>query len=370
MMDTLPILQQFARFQMTESEALALQPELDKISNWPAFVEQIELYALSGFFLQHVKQHKLVIDQSVLLSLKALSLRHKSAAQARYETLALVQSAFAKADIPVVLLKGLALMPMLYGDEALRPMRDMDVLVPKPQLHQAAQILREQEFDLPREQPSKFMRGSHQLPNATKRVNGFLMSVEVHHNALSQDVRGSLDYTDIAANTQVVQWKSLSLLTLSHILMLHQLCRHLEGVHPGSVLKLINVMDVVGYAEMYIEQIDWSVVQRDYSHIINTLKCLHLITPLSEALQNRIGGVSAASPNGVGRIMAPLTTIFSSRYNVKQRYQMLFLPSDWWLHLYYNVDPVKSLWPIKLIRHPLTISWWLLQRLYSRLLGG
>jgi hypothetical protein len=49
---------------------------------------------------------------------------------------------------------------------------------------------------------------------------------------------------------------------------------------------------------------------------------------------------------------------------------LLFSPSDWWLHLYYNVDPSNSLLIVKTIRHPATILAWLGQRLSSRLLGG
>ena len=37
-----------------------------------------------------------------------------------------------------------------------------------------------------------------------------------------------------------------------------------------------------------------------------------------------------------------------------ERLQLLFRPSDWWLHLYYGVDPDKSLFWVKLPQWP---SW-------------
>ena len=64
-------------------------------------------------------------------------------------------------------------MPHIYKVAELRPMRDMDILMPVEQLQKAASVMRELGYNLPTEQPSKFMRDMHQLPNASKKVNGF-----------------------------------------------------------------------------------------------------------------------------------------------------------------------------------------------------
>jgi len=152
--------------------------------------------------------------------------------------------------------------------------------------------------------------------------------------------------------------------------MLHHVSRHLEALHPGAVLKLINVLDVIAYCETYIEEIDWPELQSRYSHVINTLHCLHLITPLPASLQAKIGPLASSSPQGVGEIMQPLTSIISKRNSFKERYKLLFKPSDWWLHLYYNVHPDKSLWRVKMGQHPLRLITWFWQRFYSRIRGG
>jgi len=74
--------------------------------------------------------------------------------------------------------------------------------------------------------------------------------------------------------------------------------------------------------------------------------------------------------SGVGEIMNPLTTIFTKRNSFKKKLNMLFLPSDWWLHLFYNTPLNRSLAPTKFVRHPITVAKWFIVRLYSRLLGG
>ena len=126
---------------------------------------------------------------------------------------------------------------MVYPSEELRPMRDLDVLVPLGKEQQAAKAIRAMGFDLPDFQPTKFMRNSHQLPNATKTVNGFNISLEIHHDALSRDVPESLVYEDVADNLQTIKWRELEIVTLDHEFMLHQVCRHLEGTHSGALLK-------------------------------------------------------------------------------------------------------------------------------------
>jgi hypothetical protein len=196
--------------------------------------------------------------------------------------------------------------------------------------------------------------------------------VEIHHDALSRDVPGHLFFEQVEPQLQTIAWRGLEFSTLSHEQMLHQVCKHLAGLHPGAILKLINVMDVVLYAEQYIDEINWPELHSKYSHVLNTLKCCHMIYPLSDQLQTKIGRTAFAQNElaGVGMIMLPLTHIINKRNSIAKQLELLFAPSDWWLHLYYNIDPNKSLLLVKWVRHPITIGHWLSKRLFSRLLGG
>ena len=364
------ILHKATAISLTETAAAELNALLAKATDWQLLLREAELYAVANLLYKHIVEHDLKIGAEERISLKALSMRHSLVANARYKTIAEISQVFTDNGIPMLALKGLALAPMIYPEDRLRPMRDMDILVPQDKEQLAAELLRGIGFKLPKQQANKYMRDSHQLPNATKKVDGFTISVEVHHDALSRDVVGNLRYEDLVDKIQKVQWREISLSTLGHTDMLHQISRHLEGLHPGAVLKLINVLDVVQYAEQYIDEINWQEIKTDYAHVINTLRCLHLISPLSDRLQNEIGGVTNAQPSGIGEIMLPLSTIFNQRSSVKQKFTLLFKPSDWWLYLYYNSSPTNSLWVIKYIRHPLRVITWLWQRLYSRLMGG
>jgi hypothetical protein len=360
----------FAHFEFDQEMASHAQRMLDQVDDWQEWVNQVELHALSGFVNKHIKDYQLSIPEQVKQVLIALNFRHSSAATARYKTLCLIDEAFSKSGIDYLALKGVALMPRLYQQGQLRPMRDMDLLLPKSQLMDAAQALKSVGFDLPNDQPSKYMRDVHQLPNATLDVDGFTSSVELHHNGLSREIDDNVFYPETESQLQTIQWQQLAFNGLDDVTMLHQVTRHLEGHHSGAVLKLINVMDVIGLANEVHKQGRWSELMRAYPHVINTLRCLHLHTPLPMALQQELSPLPHSKPKQVGQIMGALGPVLIDQKGVKNKLKALLLPSDWWLHLHYNVDPDRSLLWVKLVRHPFKVSDWLSRRLYSWIRRG
>ena len=358
------------RLDSADVDAHQLQQLLPKIIDWQNVLNILEENGLAPLFYSHLTHHSLFIDSNVSLALKALVLRHQSVSQARYQAVHELHQALVNASIPWIALKGLALASSLYPEVGQRPMRDMDILVPKKDLSRVADIMRSLGYTLPKEQPSRYMKGTHQLPNAEKIINGFTISIEIHHNAISQDAYDSLQFEDVDGLAEAVQWDDLSIPILPNELMLHQLCRHLEALHPGGNLKLINVIDVVSFVEKNIANLNWQLIFKQYSHVLNTLHCLNYIIPLSPELRRVINIQHQPILREVGQIMLPLSIIFNSRSSKLEKLRKLFLPPDWWLHLYYGVNPRYSLIFVKCIRHPLRLGLWLFNRLISRLLGS
>jgi len=336
----LPSVIALARYELVEEHLVHAQKTLFEETDWQTWINQIELHGLSGFVNKHMSEHDLPIPDALVIPLKALKTRHTAATQARYETLCEIDAIFKQYGIPYAALKGAALMPYLFKQGYLRPMRDMDLLLPRNCEQKAADCLREIGFDLPETQPSKFMRDMHQLPNATKTVNGMVCSVELHRNGISRDVGGQLFYPQSTDSFQIVAWDELEFQALEDVQMLHQVTKHLEGIHPGNFLKLINVMDVIMLAEHIRSSGQWTKLEQRYPHVINSLHCLHLLTPLPDSLQRQIC-CSSRVPSGVGQIMSSLSVILLGERSVSQKFKLLFLPSDWWMHLYYNVSPNK-----------------------------
>ncbi len=374
----LPSVVALARFSFTETELELAQAELRTVDDWQEWLDQVELHGLSGFINKHLQSHDLSIPPAVKLSLRALKIRHAAAADARYEVLADINAAFEQQAIPYLALKGAALMPHLYGEGYLRPMRDMDLLIPKSHEQRAVTAIRELGFEVPDRQPSRYMKNMHELPNATKHVNGFKCSVELHRDAVSREISGHLFFPEeplLADCTQRINWRQLALPAFDNVTMLHQVCRHLEGLHAGGVLKLINVMDVIGLALLVLQQGKWRVLESKHPHVLVSLSYLHLLTPLPSELVEVLQGEGTNKPavkplTGVGRIMVSLSSALTGKRSIIERFQLLFSPSDWWLRLHYNVRMQRSLFWVKWFRHPLKVSSWLVKRFYSGLMGG
>lgn len=354
-----------ARFDLNQVQIEYAHAQLKAVTDWTSWINQIELHGLSGFANKHIREHDLPVPKETKMSLRGLTIRHQATANARYQTLAEIDAAFTELGIAYLGLKGVALAPLIFVDDAMRPMRDMDLLLPRKDLNQAADAMRELGFHLPYEQDTKYQRDMHQLPNATKKVNGFTISVELHHDGISREVPGHFYYPESQSHMQRVQWRDFDFNALEDIRLTHQVSKHLEGLHAQALLKLINVVDVVGLSMRILQTDQWARLQSEYPHVINTLRCLHLYTPLPEPLQKKLAPLSELTVSGVGTIMGSMR----EPGPFKQRFRKLFLPSDWWMYLYYNVNPEKRLVWIKLVRHPLRLLNWLSRRLYSRALS-
>lgn len=359
-----------AQFSLQAECLTAAVAALEAEDDWQEWLANVELHGLSGLANKHLSEHDLPIPGAVAMQLKALKIRHTAAARARRKVLGQIDAAFKEQGIRYLALKGAALAPYVYKEEYLRPMRDMDLLIPLEQLDRSGQVLRSIGFEMEDEQPSKYMRDMHQLPNATKVIDGLTCSVELHRDGISREVPGHYYYPKDDALLQTIEWHQLSFLALDDVHMLHQVSRHLEGLHPAALQKLINVMDVIMLADKILQSGQWSRLELEFPHVINTLRCLHLLTPLPQSLQAKVADLPKTRPQGIGVIMGSLRSGLLEQEGLFAKLKPLLLPSDWWLYLYYNTHPDKSLMWIKCVRHPLRLCNWLSRRLYSRILGG
>ncbi|MDB4049216.1 nucleotidyltransferase family protein [Luminiphilus sp.] len=337
--------------------------------NWAAFISMVERHGIAEIVLRLAQTHCLALPDFVFAKLKGLAVRHSASARARYKVMQIICEELRAKKLDFAVLKGTALLPLIYHDEARRPMRDIDILVRREQRADVAHSMEAIGFDLPKTHPDKYSRDSHQMPNATLTVDGFIISLEIHHDAIDRDTKGHL-YFDEFIELREVTWREVTFAALNHEMMLHHLCRHLASRHPGSFLKLINVIDVIRYTETVITEIDWDVIKRRYPHVLNTLRCLHVLIPLPATIVKVLGGVSREKISGAGEIAMSLRDVTVSSVPIRTKFKLMFCPSDWWLHLFYGVAPEKSLFWVKSVSHPSAIVVMIIRRAWSRLLGG
>ena len=293
------------------------------------------------------------------MELRALTLRHRRADQIRSAALIELLTALEKKHIDVLVLKGAALAHIIYPKPELRPMRDLDVLVEPGRAGEAQAILREIGFKAP-EQHSGYMYEHHHLPGANLEREGLNVSIEIHRDALSGDVDASIRTDRLTGPAYEFDLAGHRALALGHIDALRHLTHH--TFEPVAEIKLGSVVDLYGYATRFAEDIDWTVLRSRFPFVINALRCLHYIHPLPGALRTYISPPTAGPPKDVGAGMLPLSQILTARKSYRQQWRELMYPSDWWMHVFYNVPPERSLFLTRWLRHPVKIMRWLWRR--------
>ena len=103
------------------------------ISDWEVLLEQAAIQRVSPLLYQRLKERDLdvVVPAAIMQKLHELYL-HNSARNLRlYHELGEIVRTLQAANIPVIVLKGAYLAKAVYGNIALRPMVDIDLMVPQ-----------------------------------------------------------------------------------------------------------------------------------------------------------------------------------------------------------------------------------------------
>jgi hypothetical protein len=315
-------------------------------------------------------------------------MHHLVANQVRMRVLGDVLSACETARIRVLVLKGAALAHIIYPDISLRPMSDLDLLVPASEAHRAQQVLAALGFEVP-PLPDSMPHHRH-LAEVTLYVEGTPVTVEVHHKLCSDYFDSAFSYIRTAIlGRQMEQDQSQAALdgvtgplysftvggltahTLGHEDALGYLCRHLVShVNAWDFGRLIWMADIVSLAERFVAEIDWERVKRQFPVVLSTLSLLHFMTPLSDELLKRASIELGKAPEGIGVEFQGWPRVHHEHQQERHSRSVLrdtFFPSEWWLRLRYNLGSTRALFFYRWIRHPLYIAGQAMRALLERM---
>jgi hypothetical protein len=116
--------------------------------DWPMLVKTAEHHGLAPLAYEALKRSGLLKDapESAATSLRMAYLRASVANRLAFQDLASLIDRLKSDDIPVIVLKGGSLAATLYDDAALRPMGDLDLLIPRDAVERAKRALAEQGY--------------------------------------------------------------------------------------------------------------------------------------------------------------------------------------------------------------------------------
>ena len=204
-----------------------------------------------------------------------------------------VLKSFARDQLPVIVLKGLSLAKKIYGDIALRPMCDMDLLVKEEDLIRAGRILLTLGYkqDFPGWECT--LKTCRHLPAFTNK-NGEV--IELHWNIVDLDSPIQADLDGLWKRACPAKVEDVETQVLSPEDLLLHLCIHACG-HLESGIDLIPFCDIAGLIKKSGDKIDWpAVVER--AKYWGGGKCVYLILLLVQEL------MKVAPPDGM---MAEIT---------------------------------------------------------------
>ena len=331
----------------------------DDISDWFEVAAQAEIHGLSVMLGRLSASGRIDLPRELDLQLKALTIRHQKVLAARRQVLADVIDILKNNDIDFAFLKGAALSELIYDPPWLRPMRDIDLLVRPDQALETQRLLREVGFDN-EDRQSGYLYDHHHLPNSVRIQDGFTISLEVHHDALSGDAGSSIRLDCLDGALQPYRFADRTAYALGHVDMLKHLCFH--TFEPAELIKLGSLVDLVRYASHCAEAVDWQQLDATQPFIGNTLRCVDALIPLPARLGAALeyDAPDNWQPAGIGSGFQPLSKI--NELPLPEQLSALLYPSPWWLHIYYVVPPGQSLFFCRSFRHPLMVVRWLWRR--------
>lgn len=308
------------------------------VDSWDVALTAAERHGLAPLLYRHLQAAGAKLAPTVGQQLRGLYIRHRTANRVRLRALCEILDAFDAAGIQAWVLKGPALMSLVYADPALRPMSDLDLLVPRREAFRARQVLREIGFRAPGGEGRLSLDDHHHLPIATRLMDGVLVQVELHHNALSKDYNSSLELNEHRESPMAFESSGRSAWALGTHEMLWHLCQHLVGPLPRP-LRLIWVADIAGYAEAFSEQLDWEQLSQRSPIVLNVLGLVQGVTHLPAAVSRHVPTRVVESLRATGQDVSvwewPQTGTRRAGSSWRQLGRTLN-PPTWWLKLRYE----------------------------------
>jgi hypothetical protein len=339
------------------------------VSDWDSLLDQAEAQGVAPLVNAHLSSHVEEVPLFFMRGLRFLCLRHRQANAAFMQGLYEVLSLLADAGISSLVLKGAALCHTVYPEIALRPMRDIDLLLSEEDVYHGHELLLNNGFQQSCEQlPEDY----YHLQPLIQEVNGLRVCVELHRGLFPNEppYYTPLPFAELYRRARPFAVHGLDALTLADEDMLWHLYQH--GFHaPLSYepFRLISAADIVSLVEDRVEALDWDRISRCYPELYRALPHFHYLTPWTEKVLKRLPGKIRKTCSGVGKPFAgwPRLQLYGSGLLQRLRLvQATFFPGRWWLMLYYSTCSRSSFAWSRYIRHPFHVCRWFKLRGFFR----
>lgn len=256
-----------ARLEMSGSQEIALDRLIrDKGLSWQKVLRKADWYRISAFLLYHLRRLDCgnTIPTWVMEDLKKLYFRNGYLNLRRRAELRQVLLALAEDDIPAIALKGAALLETVYPNGCLRPMSDVDLLVPEENADAVQSRLMEFGY-LPMGSPEQQESQREVHHHLARLVNSKGIGViEVHSHIVPRDSEFRFNIASFwkHAVPQPVAGVDALILAPEHHLM-HLAVHFFLARRFGSRVALSQICDMAETLRHYQHRIDWAFLEEE-----------------------------------------------------------------------------------------------------------
>ncbi len=366
-MTTFPVLNLCARVRGHAAQYELLAESCKTFTQWDELLQQAESHGMAPLLSRHLSAVDWPCPDSFRRSLRLLYLRHRHANSILMSTLRQVLFALEKDGVRCLVLKGAALCHTVYPEIALRPMRDVDIMVAEGDTEHAREIVTSLGFS---ESGSVVPPDHFHLAPLHATVDQVPVCIELHRGLFATTCppyTRPLKFEDLRRTSLSFALNGSTAHTFGNEEMLWYLYQH-GFCMPLSYdrYKIINAADVISLVEKNFENLDWEKIRAIYPEVLNVLPLFHYLTPWQKQIAERIMSRNASRPAGAGRPFQGWPQLRLREQLGKGFWKILhdtFLPAEWWLKMYYGSSGRFSCYWHRFITHPRHIFWWV--RLYS-----
>lgn len=221
---------------------------------WAALIEMAARHGVASLLYKRLKAPTMAgrIPNRVMERLHSLYLNNAACNVRLYEELRVLLLALRTAGIPVLVLKGAYLAMNVYRNIALRPMSDIDILVPKTAARAALKVLQDAGYAL------LAPATEEAIPWAGKdmvlRKEGHHFPVEVHWTLTDQEIDVNMDEWWERSQTTRIDGIEVGVLSLEHFLL--HICLH-ASYHHSFNISLMPLSDIAVFVDRFQRELAW-----------------------------------------------------------------------------------------------------------------
>jgi hypothetical protein len=335
-----------ARARSHPAQQAQLRRHAVALSDWDGLAVLAEAHGLVPLLMTHLQAAGITVPPHIRQQLLGYYMQHAHATRVRGQALADILACYRAAGIDVLVLKGAALAHLIYPQPLLRPMRDIDILVRASDVYRAYALLPEIGFRPPPGAHHGLGPDHHHLTAIKRAIDGFSVSVEVHHALHLNEPGYPRRYEAFAPSAQPFSVGDMTAWTLGREETLWHIYLHAFSMPVGyEPTRLIWVADLISLVEAWVDALDWERVCSRYRAAERVLPLLHSLSPWSDAVLERLKLPVARLPAGAGASYQgwprfPLAALRSR--GLGRLLRESFFPSPWWLRIHYGQGPSRA----------------------------